>query len=167
MSTDSISPPSRSSSPAAQRMRHYRKQRRQGLRSIRILLDETDIDALIRMRLLKEDQRQNVEALQTAASPTNDALTPQLTVQQQSWPFVPRAVAFMVPSPCLQPQAYRCSRRRHQARRPPLAKIRPGSPAPTMRAGTGVTVRLSKANAMAPDAGVRWKPVTGLPEYVN
>jgi len=47
-------------------MRRYRKQRRQGLRSVRILLDETDIDALIRMRLLKEDQRQNVEALQTA-----------------------------------------------------------------------------------------------------
>ena len=47
-------------------MRHYRKQRRRGLRSVRILLDETDIDALIRMRLLKEDQRQDVEALQTA-----------------------------------------------------------------------------------------------------
>jgi hypothetical protein len=66
MSTDSISPPSRSSSPAAQRMRHYRKQRRRGLRSVRILLDETDIDALIRMRLLKEDQRQDAEAFQTA-----------------------------------------------------------------------------------------------------
>jgi hypothetical protein len=36
------------------------------LRSVRIRLDETDIDALIRMRLLKEDQRQDVEALQTA-----------------------------------------------------------------------------------------------------
>ena len=58
--------PTRSSSPAAQRMRRHRKQRRQGLRSVRILLDETDIDALIRMRLLKEDQRQDVEALQTA-----------------------------------------------------------------------------------------------------
>jgi hypothetical protein len=55
-----------SSSPAAQRMRRYRKQRRQGLRPVRILLDEMDIDALIRMRLLKEDQRQDVEALQTA-----------------------------------------------------------------------------------------------------
>ena len=32
-------------------MRRYRKQRRQGLRSVRILLDETDIDALIRMKL--------------------------------------------------------------------------------------------------------------------
>jgi len=47
-------------------MRHYRKQRRQGLRSVRIPLHVTDIDALIRMRLLKEDQRQDVEALQTA-----------------------------------------------------------------------------------------------------
>ena len=47
-------------------MRHYRKQRRRGLRSVRIRLDETDIDALIRMRLLKEDQRRDVEALQTA-----------------------------------------------------------------------------------------------------
>ena len=47
-------------------MRHSRKQRRRGLRSVRIRLDETDIDALIRMRLLKEDQRQDVEALQTA-----------------------------------------------------------------------------------------------------
>ena len=59
-------PTSRSSTPAAQRMRRYRKQRKQGLRPVRILLDETDIDALIRMRLLKEDQRQNVEALQAA-----------------------------------------------------------------------------------------------------
>jgi hypothetical protein len=61
-------PPSRSSSPAAQRMRRYRKQRKQGLRSVRILLDETDIDALIRMRLLKEERRQDAEALQTAVT---------------------------------------------------------------------------------------------------
>jgi len=47
-------------------MRRYRKQRRQGLRPVRILLDETDIDALIRMRLLKEDQRQDPKALQKA-----------------------------------------------------------------------------------------------------
>ena len=47
-------------------MRLYRKQRRLGLRYVRIALHVTDIDALIRMRLLKEDQRQDVEALQTA-----------------------------------------------------------------------------------------------------
>jgi len=56
-------PPTRPSSPGAQRMRRYRKQRRLGLRSVRILLDDTDIDALIRMGLLKEHQRQDVEAL--------------------------------------------------------------------------------------------------------
>jgi hypothetical protein len=59
-------PTSRSSSPAAQRMRRYRKQRRQGLRPVRILLDETDIDAFIRLGLFKEDQRQDEEALRTA-----------------------------------------------------------------------------------------------------
>jgi len=58
--------PTRSSTPAAQRMRRHRKQRKQGLRPVRILLDETDIDALIRMRLLKEDQRQDPKALETA-----------------------------------------------------------------------------------------------------
>jgi hypothetical protein len=47
-------------------MRRYRKQRRQGLRSVRILLDETDVDAFIRLGLLKEDQRQDEEALRTA-----------------------------------------------------------------------------------------------------
>jgi len=49
-------------------MRRYRKQRRLGLRSVRIVLDDTDIDALIRMGLLKEHQRQDVEALQTAVT---------------------------------------------------------------------------------------------------
>jgi hypothetical protein len=61
-------PPTRSSSPAAQRMRRYRKHRRQGLRSVRILLDQPDIDALIRLKLLKKDQRHDAEALQTAVT---------------------------------------------------------------------------------------------------
>ena len=59
-------PPTRSSSPGAQRMRRYRKHRKQGIRSVRILLDKWDIDALIEMRLLKEDHRQDVKALQKA-----------------------------------------------------------------------------------------------------
>jgi hypothetical protein len=54
--------PTRSSTPAAQRMRRYRKQQRQGLRSVRILLDETDRDALIRMGFLKEEQRHDIDA---------------------------------------------------------------------------------------------------------
>jgi hypothetical protein len=52
-----------SSSPAAQRMRRYRKQQQQGLRPVRILLDEMDIDAFIRLGLLKEDPAQDEEAL--------------------------------------------------------------------------------------------------------
>ena len=59
-------PPSRSPSPAALRMRRYRKQRKQGLRPVRILLGETDIDALIRMEHLPEHQRQDPKALQKA-----------------------------------------------------------------------------------------------------
>ena len=45
---------------------NYRKQRKQGLRPVRILLDEMDIDALIRMKHLTEDQRQDSKALQKA-----------------------------------------------------------------------------------------------------
>jgi hypothetical protein len=58
--------PTRSSTPAAQRMRRYRKHRREGQRSVRIPLYETDCDVLIRMGLLKEDQRQDPKALQKA-----------------------------------------------------------------------------------------------------
>ena len=59
-------PTSRSSTPAAQRMRRYRKHRREGQRSVRIPLYETDCDVLIRMGLLNEDQRQDRKALQKA-----------------------------------------------------------------------------------------------------
>jgi hypothetical protein len=41
-------------------------------------------------------------------------------------------------------QAIFC-RRRHQARRPPLAKIRPGTPAPTLGPGTSAKVPTPKA----------------------
>jgi hypothetical protein len=64
MTSDSIKTPN----PAAERMRRYRKRGRQGLRYVRIALHITDIDALIRMGLLREDQRQDSEALQTAVS---------------------------------------------------------------------------------------------------
>ena len=57
---------SRSSTPAAQRMRRYRKHRREGQRSVRIPLYETDCDVLIRVGLLKEEQRQDHKALQHA-----------------------------------------------------------------------------------------------------
>src|SRR6516164_1019037 len=46
-------------------------------------------------------------------------------------------------------------RRRHQPRRPPLAKIRPGRPAPTM--GPGTTAKSSKADlsTFSPPVGVK------------
>jgi len=66
MTTDAARVRTTSSSPGAVRMRRYRKRYRQGLRYVRIALHVTDIDALIRMGLLREDQRQDVEALQTA-----------------------------------------------------------------------------------------------------
>jgi len=59
-------PPTRSSSPVAVRMRRYRKRRRQRMRYIPIPLHVSEIDALVRMRLVKDEQRQDVEALQTA-----------------------------------------------------------------------------------------------------
>jgi hypothetical protein len=59
--TDRINPPS-----TAERMRLYRRRRRQGLQYIRIPLHVTEIDTLIRMRFLTEEQRQDAEVLQTA-----------------------------------------------------------------------------------------------------
>jgi hypothetical protein len=47
-------------------MRLYRERRRQRLRYIPIPLHATDIDGLIRIRLLTEDQRQDIDALRAA-----------------------------------------------------------------------------------------------------
>jgi hypothetical protein len=49
-------------------------------------------------------------------------------------------------------------RRRHQARRPPLAKIRPGSPAPTMGPGTAA------ASTLTPSAKI---PLDGIAVVEN
>jgi hypothetical protein len=51
---------------AAERMRLYRRRRRQRLQYIRISLHVTEIDTLIRMRLLTQEQRQDDEALRAA-----------------------------------------------------------------------------------------------------
>ena len=55
-----------SSSPEAERMRLYRKRRREGMRYVRIPLHVTEIDALIRIGRLKEDSRTDAEVLQAA-----------------------------------------------------------------------------------------------------
>ena len=65
MSTDVPNASARSSSQVAERMRLYRKRRRQGLRSVRILLPVTDIDYFMRV-VLTERQRQRPDALETA-----------------------------------------------------------------------------------------------------
>ena len=66
MSTDVPNAPVESLSQAAERMRRYRKRRRDGMRYVPVPLDGVDIDGLIRIRLLKEDQRQDIDALRAA-----------------------------------------------------------------------------------------------------
>jgi hypothetical protein len=51
---------------AAERMRLYRKRRRQGLHYVRIPLHVTEIDTLICKRLLREEQRQDADVLRAA-----------------------------------------------------------------------------------------------------
>jgi len=63
-SKDRLEPCSR----VAERMRLYRKRRRLGLRSVRILLRVTEIDDLVRLGLLDEEQRESPEALQAVVS---------------------------------------------------------------------------------------------------
>ena len=63
MSTDTSKSRLESCSRVAERMRLYRKRRRQGLRSVRILLRVTTIDDMIRFGLLEEGQRERPEAL--------------------------------------------------------------------------------------------------------
>ena len=56
----------RSLSPAAHRMRLHRKRRRAGLRCLIIELRETEIDALIRHRLLTAEMRNDTSAIRRA-----------------------------------------------------------------------------------------------------
>jgi hypothetical protein len=55
-----------SPSPAAERMRAFRKRRRQGMHCIRISLHDTQIEGLIRKGLLRREDRGDLEALQWA-----------------------------------------------------------------------------------------------------
>jgi hypothetical protein len=56
----------RSSSPEAERMRLYRKRRREGMRYVRIPLHVTEIDDLVRLGFLRGERCQDPEALQVA-----------------------------------------------------------------------------------------------------
>jgi len=62
MSTDPAQDQARLS-PAAERMRAYRKRRREAMRYVRIPLHVTEVDALIRIGRLKEDSRTDAEVV--------------------------------------------------------------------------------------------------------
>ena len=66
VSTDPAQMRALSSTPAAQRMRAYRRRRREGLFIVPVHLDQPDIDGLVRRKLLRPAQRQDTEALQVA-----------------------------------------------------------------------------------------------------
>ena len=53
-------------SPAAERMRRHRERRRKGLRCLTIELRETEIDALIGMKLLRAEMRNDPSAVSEA-----------------------------------------------------------------------------------------------------
>jgi len=64
MSTDDIDSEARSR--AAERMRRHRERRRDGLRCLMIELRETEVDALIRRGLLKQETRNDLSAVSEA-----------------------------------------------------------------------------------------------------
>ena len=51
---------------AAERMRHHRKRRRNGLRCLRVVLHETEIDSLVNKGFLRPERRQDHAAIQSA-----------------------------------------------------------------------------------------------------
>ena len=57
MNTESETEHPRSSEPVAERMRRYRERRRKGMRSVRVELHVTDIEAFIRIGYLEEELR--------------------------------------------------------------------------------------------------------------
>jgi hypothetical protein len=50
-------------SPAAERMRLHRERKKNGMRCVVIELRETEIDALIKLKLLKAEMRDDREAI--------------------------------------------------------------------------------------------------------
>jgi hypothetical protein len=59
--------PLRERSAAAERTRQYRDRQRKGLRCVRIQLDATEIDVLVRKGYLEAKDRDNGKAVQRAA----------------------------------------------------------------------------------------------------
>jgi hypothetical protein len=51
---------------AAERMRHHRTRRRNGLRCLRVVLHDTEIDSLVEKGFLRPERRQDPAAIQSA-----------------------------------------------------------------------------------------------------
>ena len=78
MNTDAAKVDSARSSSPAERMRLYRNRRRSGMRTVRILLHVTEIEALIRKGYLDHKSRDDRDAVEFAISSfVDDALTNQ------------------------------------------------------------------------------------------
>ena len=92
MSTEPEQVRARSSSPEAERMRLYRKRRREGMRYVRIPLHVTKIDDLVRLGFLRGEQCQDPEALQMAVLGImrdlagREFATSQIAAQPPGWP---------------------------------------------------------------------------------
>ena len=67
MDTDAPVAPLRSPSPAAERMRLFRRRRRNGMLCVRVQLSVADIDALIAKGYLNSKKREDMDALAQAA----------------------------------------------------------------------------------------------------
>jgi hypothetical protein len=52
-----------STSPGAERMRRHRQRRRDGMRCLQLEIRDTEIDDLIRRKLLKEETRSDKQAI--------------------------------------------------------------------------------------------------------
>ena len=52
--------------PAAERMRRHRERRREGMRCLLVELHETEIDVLVKRRLLKQETRHDQNAIADA-----------------------------------------------------------------------------------------------------
>ena len=68
MNTYTEGAPVRSPSPPAERMRQYRRRRRRRLRPFKVELAVADIDALVRLGYLGSADRENVRAIEQAAT---------------------------------------------------------------------------------------------------
>jgi hypothetical protein len=67
MSTETEKIPARSPSPAAERMRRFRRRRRNGMVCVRVQLGVADVDALVTKRYLNPKKREDLSAVAEAA----------------------------------------------------------------------------------------------------